>query len=235
MDYSTSRSIKVKRAPQRIAVLTACLFAFSLLIGIVPVSASTLLYDSGDPPQGPGPSLFSDQWVAQPFTAAAAWQMTEVGVFAAGTEPITLSLAIDDQGLPGSVLATWTLDQTDWDPGGSWGYTNADFAFTQGASYWFEYTSSADLFSGDFLPSPAPNGDPNIAISFDQGQSWSIADGAGPLGLRIENIPSSAVPEPTLTLVLIVVLLALILCRGLPPRKGAGQALISEMRPPRPS
>lgn len=233
MDYSTSRSIKITLAPTRIAVLGTFALAFSLLSG-GPLFASTILYDSGDPPQGPGPSLFSDQWVAQPFTPSAAWQMTELGVFAAGTEPITLSLATDDQGLPGAILATWTIDETDWDPGGSWGYTDADFAFTQGASYWFEYTSSADLFSGDFLPSPAPNGDPNIAISFDQGQSWSIADGAGPLGLRIENIPSSAVPEPTMTLVLIVALLALILRRGL-PRRQERRAPISEVRRPRPS
>lgn len=182
-------------------------------LGAHPTWASTILYDSGDPPQGPGPSLFSDQWVAQSLTATADWQMTLVGVFAAGTSPITLELADDDSGLPGAILGTWTIDETDSDPGGSWGYTEADFTFTQGSTYWFEYTSSADLFNGDFLPSPAPNGNPDVAISFDQGQSWSIAAGAGPLGLIIENAPTSTVPEPKIIVAVIGGLLIMALRR----------------------
>ena len=179
--------------------------------GIATAQASTILYDSGDPPQGPGPSVFSDQWLAQVFTPTASWQMSSVGVFAAGTEPITLILAADAGGLPGAVLGTWTIDKTDWDPAGSWGYTSADFAFSQGISYWFEYTSSGDFFSADFLSTPAPSGVPDIAFSSDQGQTWSLIEGAGPLGLRIENDGIQVTPEPRLTLILTIVGLTVVM------------------------
>lgn len=166
------------------------------LLFIVSSPAATIFYDSGDPPQGSGPGLFSDEWVAQPFTATGAWQMDTLGVFAGGSQAITMVLAQDASGLPGLVLSTWTISKNDWDPGGSWGYTNATFSFTQGTNYWFEYTSTADFFSGDLLPVPAPNGGPDIAFSFDQGASWIAAAGAGSVGLRIEATGALAVPEP---------------------------------------
>jgi hypothetical protein len=214
MEYSTLRSLKPiasakREIAGRVGVIVAALFVCHWL----PIHAATILFDSGDPPQGPGPSLFSDQWVAQPLTATGGWEMTMVGAFAAGTDPITLKLATDASGLPGLVLGTWTINETDWDPGGSWGYTPAMFLFTQGVTYWFEYTSSADLFSGDFLPAPASNGIPDIALSFDQGQSWSIASGAGPLGLRIETDVLSTVPEPRTVEYLAFGLLLLIIHR----------------------
>ena len=203
MAYSISISTKPLRKLTATAALRVCSVAVSILAACAQaVVASTVLYDSGDPPQGPGPSLFSDQWLAQPFTPTANWDMTQVGVFAGGAGPITLSLAADDAGLPGSILGTWTI-ANNWDAGGSWGYTDADFTFAQGSNYWFEYTSSADVFNGDFLPTPAPNGISDIAISSDQGQTWSIAQGAGPLGLRIENAPAPEVPEPRMIVAMI--------------------------------
>lgn len=159
-------------------------------------NAGTIVYDSGDPPQGSGPGLFSDQWFAQAFTAGANWQMGTLGVFAAGTQSLTMMLAQDSSGVPGTLLGSWTIDKTDWDAGGSWGYTAASFSFVSGVSYWFEYTSSADVFSAGFLPAPAPSGSPDLAFSFDQGASWVPVPGAGPLGLRIEETDAVTTPEP---------------------------------------
>lgn len=178
----------------------------AFLVGAV--HAGTILYDSGDPPQGLGPGLFSNQWFAQAFTGGTNWQMGIVGVFAAGTQPVTMILAQDAAGGPGTILGTWTIGKSDWDAGGSWGYTAASFSFLSGVKYWFEYSSSADIFGGDFLPIPAPSGDPDLAFSFDQGASWVSASGAGPLGLRIETADSIVIPEPgSLTLLAVGLLL----------------------------
>lgn len=167
-----------------------------LSLSAISLSANTVFYDSGNPPQGSGLGLFSDEWIAQSFVANEAWQMGILGVFAGGTQPITMALAEDVSGLPGPTLGSWTINKTDWDPGGSWGYTDAIFAFTQGTKYWFEYASTADFFDGDLLPVPAPNGNPDIAFSFDQGTTWVIGSGVGPVGLRIEAPAGSEVPEP---------------------------------------
>jgi hypothetical protein len=222
MASSISRSTKLSACVTE-AIRIAALLTLGLAASIATSQASTVLYDSGDPPQGPGPSVFSDQWLAQVFTPTAPWQMTTVSVFAAGTEPITLILAADAGGLPGAVLDTWTIDKTDWDPAGSWGSTAADFAFSQGVSYWFEYTSSGDLFSGDFLPTPAPNGVPDIAFSSDQGQTWSLIEGAGPLGLRIENDGIEVTPEPKMTVILALVGLTVVLLSSATKRPSAAR------------
>jgi hypothetical protein len=89
-------------------------------------------------------------------------------------------------------------------------------------SYWFEYTSTADFFSGDLLPAPAPNGDPDAAFSFDQGTSWIEAGGSGPFRLKIEASVTSTTPEPATCLLLIAAFGAMWIVK----RRKSGKSLL---------
>src|SRR5689334_16139050 len=105
----------------------ACILALGPI-----ANAQQFVYDSGEPPEGFGLSVFTAAWLAQPFTATDNWQMESLGVFAGGTQPLTMILAQDMSGVPGTELGRWTIEKTDWEPGGSWGYTDASFGFVSG-------------------------------------------------------------------------------------------------------
>jgi len=135
-----------------------------------------------------GSVIGAQNWVANGFTPAANATATQVqaGVgYVTGTNGVTLALAEDNAGIPGTILHTWRVDKTTLPTFGSCcmlvhGTDKAGIALTGGTQYWVivrTSTTTSDTWDAWNLDSNSASG----PFANNTGSGWT-AQGASQQG-----------------------------------------------------
>jgi len=136
----------------------------------------------------------SYQALANPFSTTDTATLTSIDVVmdTRGGAPITLALASDSNGLPGSVLESWSLTLS--------GNTNALYSVTSllnpvltaGTTYWLEALPGANDNSGWGVTSFGHT----IAVSHSAG-IWTATTNEWESAFDVNGTAASATPEPS--------------------------------------